>query len=243
LGRPVTVPSRLLASSGHVWFADRRFGNVADHVGDDDARVAANRQRLAAELARNAPWVPDDPRRWVWLRQVHGAEVVLAGDASASGAEADAAVTATPGLPLAVVSADCVPVALATRTAVAAVHAGWRGLAAGVLERAVTAVRGGGDGGDVVAAVGPCIGPCHYAFGAEARDDLARRFGGSVAARTVDGEPAVDLRALTSVVLARAGVTDVDLSLCSCTFELDRWFSHRRDGVAGRQATIVVRAP
>jgi len=225
-----------------VWFSDRRFGNVADNIGDDEARVGASRARLAGELRREAPWLPGDPASWVWLRQVHGSAVVTATDRVASGAEADAVVTAQRALPLAIVTADCVPLALASDDCIAAVHAGWRGLAHGVVERAVEVLREHG-GGEIAAVLGPAIGPCHYAFGAAERAELVARFGDVVAGETAAGEPAVDLRALACVVLERTGVREVDDTLCACTFHFDRYFSHRREPDAGRQAMVVAITP
>jgi copper oxidase (laccase) domain-containing protein len=117
------------------------------------------------------------------------------------------------------------------------VHCGWRGLVAGVLEAAVRVVRGRGRG-PVRAVIGPCIAPAHYEFGAAELDQVTRRLGTTVGGRTESGALALDLRAGVGVALASAGVddrTDVDV----CTYASDDYFSHRRDGVTGRQAMIV----
>lgn len=207
--------------------------NLADHVGDDPDAVTENRRRVARGIAG----VPDDPERWVWLRQVHGARVVRADDASVSGVDADAVVTTVDGLPLAILVADCVPIALATQHAVGAVHAGWKGLEAGVVANAVSALGPG----DVRALVGPSINACHYAFGEDDLARLAERFGPGVVSRTVDGKPALDLPAAVVAALAEVGVHDV-ATAAPCTADApDRYFSHRRDGVTGRQAMIVVK--
>ena len=208
--------------------------NLADHVGDDPRAVEENRRRVA----RTIDGAPDDPHDWVWLRQVHGATVVDAHDAGVSGTEADAAVTTRVGLPLAILVADCVPVALATQHAVGAVHAGWKGLEAGVIANAVSALGTG----DVRALLGPSINPCHYAFG---EDDLARlvdRYGPRVASHTLDGAPALDLPGAVTAALFDAGVTEVH-SQAACTAHSPAlFFSHRRDGITGRQAMIVVKS-
>jgi YfiH family protein len=230
-----------------VVFTDRRDGvsrgpyascNLGDHVGDDPGAVAENRRALAATLS-----LPD-PGGWVWLRQVHGAAVVTVTGAPASGGppEADAAVTTRAGLALVVLTADCAPIALCTPDAVAVVHAGWPGLLAGVVGAAVDALRVAAGGGEVRAVLGPCVHPARYEFGAA---DLARvvdRFGDAVAARTDGGRPALDIPAAVRIALAERGVNDVD-DVGVCTSASADHFSHRRDGVTGRQALIAMMGP
>jgi YfiH family protein len=224
---------------GGVSTAPFATGNVGDHVGDDPAAVLENRRRFARSCGAG---FPRDPGGWVWLRQRHGPAVHVAGaPTSSSPPDADAAATDRARLPLAVVSADCAPVALLGDTAVAMVHAGHRGLIAGVLERAVDALGRLGSG-RVRALIGPCICPAHYAIGP---DDLARvvaTFGPTVEARTTAGRPALDLRAAARVSLGRGGVTDVD-DVGVCTFESPDHFSHRRERPSGRQASAVALAP
>jgi purine-nucleoside/S-methyl-5'-thioadenosine phosphorylase / adenosine deaminase len=143
-----------------------------------------------------------------------------------------------PDLPLVVVTADCAPIALASDTAVGAVHAGWPGLLAGVVEAGVARLRELGDG-PVRAALGPCVHPRRYAFGPDDLAALVDRFGSSVAAVTDDGAPAFDVPAAVRVALADAGVHDlVDVDIC--TSASPDHFSHRRDGDPGRQALVVV---
>jgi copper oxidase (laccase) domain-containing protein len=135
--------------------------------------------------------------------------------------------------------ADCAPVALVAGDAIAAVHVGWRGLLAGIIPATVEVIRTRGRGG-VRAVIGPCISATHYEFGARELDHVAQRVGMEVRARTADGAPALDLRAGVRAALDGAGVderTDIDV----CTFTSDVHFSHRRDGVTGRQALIVTR--
>ncbi len=192
--------------------------------------MARNRARLADRLGL-------DPGGWWFLDQVHGAEVVTAvGPAPAVPPAADAAVTVERGVTLVVMTADCAPVLLADDVGVGVVHAGWRGLAAGVLARAVERLREIGSG-EVRAAVGPCIRPAAYEFGP---DDLARlvdRFGPTVAGRTTTGTPALDVPAGIRVALAEVGVPDVaDDGVCTAADR--RYFSHRRDARTGRQALV-----
>jgi len=168
---------------------------------------------------------------------VHGAEVVVVerpGDHA--GAPADAAVTATPGCALAVRTADCAPVVLAAPGAIGVVHAGWRGLAHGVVERAVAALRDLAHG-PVVAHLGPCIRPGCYEFDGPELDLLVERFGSGVAATTAWGTPALDLPAAVAAALAEAGVDDLRDS-GGCTACDRRWFSHRARGEPQRQATV-----
>ena len=224
-----------------IWCTDRNGGvsvapfdtlNVGDHVGDDPNAVAENR-RLVAAAAELPP-----PKRWVWMQQVHGSAVHWATDPTGDPPEADAAVTAMPFLPLAVLTADCAPVVIACDDAVGVVHAGHRGLLSGVLENAVHELRVAG-AGEVRAFLGPCIRVERYEFGA---DDLARlveHLGPHVAGRTADGKPALDIPAGVRAALESVGVDSLDDSGV-CTSATPEFFSYRRDGVTGRQVTIAM---
>jgi copper oxidase (laccase) domain-containing protein len=118
------------------------------------------------------------------------------------------------------------------------VHAGWRGLLAGVVPTAVDALRAVGTG-TVRAVIGPCIRPAHYEFGTDDLAVVAARFGDVVIGTTVDGSPALDLAAGVRAAFGECGVVDVD-DLGECTFADSRYFSYRRDGVTGRQAVVAV---
>jgi copper oxidase (laccase) domain-containing protein len=152
---------------------------------------------------------------------------------------ADAAVTAVAGVPLVVLTADCAPIAIADDRAVGVVHVGWRGLLSGVVPAAVDSLRALGDG-EVSAEIGPCIRPEHYEFGGDDLTALAARFGTEVVGETVDGRPALDLVAAVRVAFAECGV-DAVTDDGRCTYADTRYFSHRRDGVTGRQAVVVVK--
>jgi hypothetical protein len=191
-----------------------------------------------------------DPGAWCWLRQVHGATVVagedhareqdLAGRKDIEPPEADAAVSATPGLPLVVLTADCAPVALACDDAVGVAHAGWPGLLGGVLEAAVARLRRIGSG-PVRAALGPCVHPDRYEFGRRDLDRMVEALGPTVESRTAEGTPALDVPAGVRAALGNVGVTDVhDVDVC--TSASPDHFSHRRDGITGRQGLVVVLA-
>ncbi len=234
------MPSiRVDIGSAHVICTDRADGastgayasrNLGDHVGDDGDAVAANRARVGPEL----------PGEWVWLRQVHGRNV-LTNPAHLDATEpADAAVTTEPGRVLAVVTADCAPIVLVADGAVGVAHAGWLGLEVGVVGEAVDAVRAvARSDAPVRAFLGPCVHPARYEFGPDDLDRLVARFGPEVRSTTRDGRPAFDLPAGVRIALAEAGVDDLD-DVDLCTAELPRFFSYRRDGVTGRQATAVV---
>ena len=132
--------------------------------------------------------------------------------------------------------ADCAPVALVADDAVGVVHAGWRGLAAGVVGNAVAALRRLTDR-PIRAVVGPCIGPECYAFGADDLDLVARQLGDGVRARTSDGEPALDVRRAVVAALGAAGVDDVEHVAVCTACSPDHW-SHRRDADEERQALV-----
>jgi len=224
--------------------------NLATHVGDDPDAVRRNRERLRAAL-------PAEP---LWLNQVHGTRVLDADAPLPANVqhglppEADAAVTRTPGRVLAVMTADCLPVLLADRagTVVAVAHAGWRGLAAGVIENAVRAmnVPGGAKNGDIVAWLGPAIGPREYEVGSDVRDAFVAHDATYGAAHAdpaaidafeprLNGKYLADLYHLARRRLERVGVTDVHGG-DACTFiERERFFSFRRDGQTGRMASLI----
>ena len=179
------------------------------------------------------------PGPWRWLNQVHGDDVVTLGPSEAcQGREGDALVSTAPGAPIAVFAADCALVGLASPEGVlGAAHAGWRGLLAGVLGSAVTAMRAAG-ATDVVAVVGACIGSECYEFGEDDLERMERRFGSSVRAVTAAGRPALDLRAGVRTALAEADVA-VATELESCTGCDPGWFSWRVRKDTGRHALVV----
>lgn len=178
-------------------------------------------------------------RPWSWLRQVHGSDVVVVDrPGGRAGATADAAVSADAGAALAVLVADCAPVAFASAESVIGVaHAGWRGLLGGVVEATVAAMRGLGASA-VDAALGPCIHAECYEFGAPDLDLIVDRLGPGVRAEDKAGRPALDLPAAIRVVLERSGVElrfDADV----CTSCSPRHYSHRAAGDVERQAAVV----
>jgi YfiH family protein len=223
-GRAVFTTRRGGASTGP--YASFNLGRFTD---DDRAAVDANRDTLAALTG-----VPRD--RVAQGRQVHGAEVRRVAErpytASPPG-EADGQATALPGVAPLVLTADCLPIALVAPEAVAMLHAGWRGLAGGVVEEGVRALRELGADGSIAAAIGPGAGPCCYEAGPEVHEALGASVGRNV-----------DLKLAARRRLEAAGVEEVhDIGLCTMCAGEERFFSHRRDGgVTGRQAGIAWRS-
>lgn len=220
-----------------VPFDTFNMGNCTAADGDDPADVARNRALLVAQAH-----LPSQPR---WLRQVHGAGVLRVEDASVAPElpEADASVTSQPGVVLAILTADCLPVLFCADdgSEVAAAHAGWRGLANGVLEATLSAMRTPPE--RVRAWLGPAAGPQRYEIGVEVYDAFVSRDWGAGSAFTSTREHHwnVDLYALARRRLAAAGiaancVTGGDLCTLSAP---DQFYSHRRDRRTGRMVSLV----
>jgi YfiH family protein len=208
--------------------------NLGAHVGDDPALVMENRRRLRESF--------DLPAEPVWLTQVHGVMVAdLDADLVATGTQADAAISQRPDRICAVLTADCLPVLLTDRegTCVAAAHAGWRGLLAGVLEATVRAMRVPPQ--HLLAWLGPAIGPRHFEVGAEVREQFMHRDPAAAAAFIGSERFMADLYLLARQRLRALGVASI-YGGGECTFaDSTRFFSHRRDQPTGRQATLIWR--
>lgn len=204
--------------------------NLGSHVGDAPQAVAANRARLRALL-------PEEP---CWLNQVHGVAVADAGDAHGV-PEADAAVASQPRRVCVVLTADCLPVLFCDRagSVVAAAHAGWRGLAAGVLE--ATVARMAVPAQQVIAWLGPAIGPAAFEVGGEVREAFVSQDGAAAAAFVpgARGKWKADLFRLAQQRLARAGVSSVHGGGLCTHADRARFYSYRRDGVTGRFASLI----
>ncbi len=221
---------------GRAVFTTRRGGfsngpyaslNLGRLTGDRPQAVERNRALLEAQLGV----------RLALIRQAHGTAVrriTAMPDARAQPEEADGQATALPGVAPMVLVADCLPIALAGRGAVAMLHAGWRGLAAGIVDEGVRAVRELGAEGPLTAAIGPGAGGCCYEVGEEVHAAFADH-----GERVRHGRN-LDLKAVARDQLERAGVETVhDVQLCTICAEGSMLFSHRRDrGVTGRQAGI-----
>lgn len=195
--------------------------------------------RVRPDVAARRRAVVDLP--WTWLHQIHGAGVVhVTRPGEGAGTKADAAVTAEEGCALAVLTADCAPVALASVEGVIGVaHAGWRGVAAGVIDATVAEMQALGATA-IEAAIGPCIHAECYEFSGPDLDDVAARLGDTVRATSAAGAPALDLPAAVRVALSRAGVDSVD-DAGTCTACSPNHFSWRARQETQRQATVVWR--
>lgn len=227
---PANVRALVTTRHGGVSAAPYASLNLGDHVGDDPAAVAENRRLLRARL-------PAEP---VWLKQVHGTRCIDAARA-ASGAEADAAFTRSPGVVCAVLTADCLPILLcdAAGSVVAAAHAGWRGLATGVIESTVATM--GVPGERLLAWLGPAIGPQHFEVGGEVRDVFLANDPQAASAFVVrpDGKWLCDIYRLAAQRLACLGICRI-ASADFCTVrDTGRFFSYRRDGATGRMASLI----
>lgn len=208
--------------------------NLGLHVGDNPDNVKANRQRLRQGLS-----LPAEPK---WLSQEHTTSVQRFDRSTLSYPIADAAWTAEPGVVLAVMTADCVPILITNRTAtlVAVVHAGWKGLAAGVVEKTVDALPE--KASELVAWVGPCISQTHFEVGEDvytafkSRPYFKTEFFKSGAS---ENKWWANLPGLVDSQLAHLGVGERYLSGL-CTFaDADTFFSYRRDGITGRMASLI----
>lgn len=239
---PVPIHVRALITTRHGGVSEGRFSSGVDSSGglnlgygsgDTFVAVTSNRALLRAAL-------PAEPR---WLKQVHGITVV---DAAKVGepVAADAAYTNLPGVVAVVMAADCMPVLLTDSLGqcVGVAHAGWRGLAAGVIQSTVNAIRHRlGEPANVIAYLGPAIGPRHFEVGAEVRTSMEQHLPDAANAfkAGTDGKYYADLFALGKMALKQAGVHEV-YGGGMCTFsDPDRFYSFRRDRVTGRHAALV----
>jgi YfiH family protein len=227
---PAGVRSLVTTRAGGVSKGPYASLNLGLRVEDERADVLRNREILRASL-------PAEPR---WLQQVHG-NLAVDADSVQEPVPADASFTRNPGTVCAVMIADCMPVLLADRqgTVVAAAHAGWRGLAAGVVENALASMKV--DPADVVAWLGPAIGPRAFEVGADVRDAFVGQDARDAAAFVphVPGKWMADLFALARRRLQSSGVRSIHGGGLCTHSDPRRFFSHRRDGKSGRMAALI----
>ncbi|HKS13256.1 MAG TPA: peptidoglycan editing factor PgeF [Pseudomonas sp.] len=230
---PASVRACVTTRAGGISLPPYDSFNLGDHVGDEPAAVAENRRRLSEHFAIQP----------AWLKQVHGLHVADADPSTVS--EADASWTSTPGIACTVMTADCLPVLFCDRagTRVAAAHAGWRGLAGGVLEATLDALAVPPE--EVLVWLGPAIGPQAFEVGLEVRDAFTAVHP-EAAAAFVEGERPgklmADIYALARLRLAARGVNAV-YGGGLCTVSDSRFFSYRRTPQGGRFASLVWLAP
>lgn len=232
---PRNVRSACSTRAGGVSAAPYDTLNLGDHVGDAGQAVAENRRRYAEAIGA----------RPVFLKQVHGTGVLALAAATPHGAEADACFTRERALACTMMVADCLPVLLADRagTQVGAAHCGWRGLAHGVLEALCERMESAP--GEMLAWLGPCIGPQAFEVGPEVRAAFIAQDAAAAGCFRAHGEDKflADLPALARRRLAARGIAQVygnDGTPAWCTVsDASRFFSHRRDRVSGRLAASV----
>lgn len=228
---PATIRAASTLRLGGESLAPYDSWNLGDHVGDDPVCVAANRARLRSVLGL--------VREPAWLCQSHGAEVARVGT-DRFVAHADASVTTMADIACVVLTADCLPVLFCARdgSRVGVAHAGWRGLAAGVLEQTVQAL--GGHASELLAWLGPAIGPAAFEVGPEVRSRfLARDPGTGVAFQKHGDRYRADLYEIARRLLRRAGVSAVYGGHWCTSSDPAQFFSYRRDGTCGRMASLV----
>lgn len=226
---PARVRTCITTRSGGISLPPYDSFNLAEHVGDEPASVAKNRQRLLSQLGCKP----------AWLEQVHGIAVAAADPAQV--AQADASWTSTANLASVVMTADCLPVLFCDRagTRVAAAHAGWRGLAAGVLEATLAAMAVPPE--DALVWLGPAIGPAHFEVGPEVHAAFVSQHAEAVEAFRPSANPGkylADLYQLARIRLAARGVTAV-YGGGLCTYSDARFYSYRRSAQTGRFASLI----
>ena len=228
---PVNVKALQTTRQGGICAAPYDTLNLGLHVGDDPVRVNRNRQMLE-------PLMPSEP---VWLEQVHGT-VVANADAAACRVQADACIARQRGSVCVVMTADCLPVLLCDEdgTVVGAAHAGWKGLAAGVIEATVKEM--GAEPHKLMAWLGPAIGPHAFEVGAEVRANFMEHDGKADQAFTphgAEGKYYADIYLLARQRLTALGITRISGGTFCTYHQKDKFFSYRRDGVTGRMGTFI----
>ncbi|MCW8196112.1 peptidoglycan editing factor PgeF [Proteobacteria bacterium 005FR1] len=231
---PESVGSFVTCRTGGCSRSPYDSNNLGTHVGDDPQSVAENRRRLRDYLLIDEP---------CWLEQVHGTGLVEAGSQTGIPV-ADGSFTRRPGAVSAVLTADCLPLLLCDQQGeqVAAVHCGWRGLAAGIIPLSLDKFSAAA--GSIMAYLGPAISGRHYEVGDEVREALDASLKGNAAAfsKPVEHKPGhflVDLYAVARAQLKAAGIAQI-YGGDRCTFaEAEHFYSYRRDGVTGRMATLI----
>lgn len=230
---PARVRALTTTRSGGISEPPWNSLNLGDHVGDNPAHVAENRQRLASTIDLTAD-------RIAWIRQTHGTRV--ARFPGPENPEADASVTSETGIACAILTADCLPVVFCNTdgTKIAAAHAGWRGLCNGILENTAKEI---GTPENTLAWLGPAIGPDQFEVGPEVREAfLAHNLEASTAFKPSPNRPGhylANLYQLARQRLNSVGITRIyGGNHCTVT-ESDRFYSYRRDGTTGRMATLI----
>lgn len=236
---PTKVVAFSTLRSGGVSKAPYESLNFAYHVDDSAANVDKNRAILSAQLPSKL--------QWQWLQQIHGTDVVEVIEPTVELA-ADALFTKQPNVVCCVQTADCLPVFFAARNGseVAIAHAGWRGLVAGILENTVNKMSS--DASDIIAWLGPAIGPCHFEVGAEVKEYFLESSDSSVVKKSLEDcfkitarrqKFMADIYAIARIKLSQLGISQITGG-GHCTYcAEEHLFSYRRDGVSGRMLNAI----
>ena len=233
---PASVKAVTTTREGGCSAAPYQGFNLGMHVGDDINAVADNRATLQQVLSLTTPPV--------WLNQIHGTTVLTLPHTLDGVPDADGGYTQVPGMACTIMTADCLPVLLCNKagTEVAAVHAGWRGLADGIIETAVAAFSAAPD--EIMAWLGPAIGPTAFEVGGEVRAQFITQDPQAAQAFVVSGDGAEDKWLADLYQLATQRLQSVGVSAVYggeyCTYHSPaQFYSYRRDGVTGRQASLI----
>ena len=233
---PSNIKAGTTLRSGGISLPPYDTFNMGDHVGDDPKAVAENRQRLIPSLP-----LPAEP---VWLKQVHSKVIVDAANTLPSTIEADGSVSSEAGVVCAVLTADCLPLLICNKqgTQVAAVHAGWRGLADGIIEQALEKFNEDKD--NLLIWLGPAIGPNSYEVGDEVRNRFIAHDPDAISAfesrhQSHQGKWLMNIYTLARQRLKAQGVADI-YGGTFCTFTAtEHFYSYRREGITGRMANLI----
>lgn len=237
---PIITPSWPAPDNVHAYTTTRSGGvsgppyhslNLAHHVGDKPEAVLENRIRLHRSLS-----LPSEPS---WLEQVHGKEVISAN--KGQGQRGDASIASKPGPVCAILTADCLPLLLCDRqgTRVAAVHVGWRGLAAGIIKATVSVLQVPGE--NLLAWLGPAIGPKVFEVGTEVKQIFLNQNRRSASAFRTHGQNRwlADIYQLARLHITSLGIRSIYGGQYCTVTDPDRFYSYRRDGKTGRMATLI----
>ena len=222
--------------SKHSWSKTLECGLTAKVLSTDSNDGNLSISQPADQLHQTQRKLIDAP--WSYLKQVHGGEIIrIRNSGDSQGAEGDGMISSTSGVPMAIQVADCAPIVLICETPVIGiVHAGWRGLLAGIVQNACSEMEKLG-GHPTTAVVGSCIYPEHYEFGSVELEYMTREFGPTVESETLGGRPALDIPETAKIALRRSNVFDTHF-IGDCTASSGKHWSHRVRGDKERQAMI-----
>ena len=222
--------------SDHSWSKTLECGLTAKGLSTDSHDGNLSITQPADKLLQTQRKLIDAP--WSYLKQVHGGKIFrIENTGDHQGEEGDGMITTASGIPMAIQVADCAPIALICETPVIGiVHAGWRGLLAGIIQNACIEMNKLG-GHPTIAVVGPCRYPKHYEFGSVELKHMTREFGPTVASETEEGTPALDIPETAKIALLRSDILDTQF-IGECTASSGKYWSHRVGGNIERQAMI-----